>query len=196
MKYPFRPPCSSPCPSPRRQFFHRALRHGAGLAGAATLAALAPRAWANVPQARALALAHTHTGERVELVYAVGERYLDGALGQLNRFLRDHYSGEVGRIDPGVFDQLHQVQRRLGGQAFEVISGYRGARTNAHLQATRGGGVATRSLHLEGRALDIRLQGVALADLRDAALELRAGGVGYYPGERFVHIDTGRVRRW
>jgi uncharacterized protein YcbK (DUF882 family) len=185
-----------PCLPPRRHFFHHVLRHGASLAGAAALSALAPRAWASVPQARSLALAHTHTGERVELVYAVGERYVDEALGALNRFLRDHYSGEVGRIDPGVLDQLHQVQQRLGGRAFEIISGYRGRRTNAHLQATRGGGVATRSLHLEGRALDIRLQGVALSDLRDAALELRAGGVGYYPGDRFVHIDTGRVRRW
>ena len=190
------PPRLPPGRPPRRRFFQRALCHGAGLAGAATLAALAPPAWARQPDARALALAHTHTGERVELVYALGERYLDEALGRLNHFLRDHYSGEVGRIDPAVFDQLHQLQQQLGGQAFEIISGYRGARTNAHLQASRGGGVATRSLHLEGRALDIRLQGVALAELRDAALALRAGGVGYYPGERFVHIDTGRVRRW
>lgn len=188
MKYPSRPH--------RRHFFHRVLRHGAGLSAAALLPALAPRAWAAVPEARSLALSHTHTGERVELVYAVGERYLDESLQLLNRFLRDHYSGEVGHIDPAVFDQLHRLQRELGGQAYEIISAFRGQRTNSHLQATRGGGVATRSLHLEGRALDVRLQGVALADLRDAALEQRAGGVGYYPGERFVHLDTGRFRRW
>lgn len=189
MKYPSRPP--------RRHFFHRALRHGTGLAAAGLLPALAPAsAWANLPPSRALALAHTHTGERVELVYAVGDRYLDDSLGRLNHFLRDHYSGEVGRIDPGLLDQLHQLKQLLGGQAFEIISAYRAPQTNDRLKSTRGGGVATRSLHLEGRALDVRLQGVALADLRDAALELRAGGVGYYPGDRFVHLDTGRVRRW
>jgi uncharacterized protein YcbK (DUF882 family) len=115
----------------------------------------------------------------------------------LNHFLRDHYSGEVGRIDPGVFDQLHQLQQRLDSRAaFEVISGYRCPATNARLRATRGGGVATNSLHLQGRAIDVRLAGTPLADLRDAALSLRGGGVGYYPRERFVHLDTGRVRTW
>jgi uncharacterized protein YcbK (DUF882 family) len=77
-----------------------------------------------------------------------------------------------------------------------VISGYRAPRTNEHLQKTRGGGVATHSLHMEGRAIDVRLPGVPLADLRDAALTLKSGGVGYYEREQFVHLDTGRVRRW
>ena len=156
-----------------------------------------------VPSARAaagprsLALAHTHTGERIDLVYAVGGQYVPAAMTALNRFLRDHYSGEIGQIDPQVFDQLHRLQQRLGSRdAFEVISAYRCPATNARLRATRGGGVAPNSLHLQGRAVDVRLPDTPLADLRDAALSLRGGGVGYYPRERFVHLDTGRVRSW
>jgi uncharacterized protein YcbK (DUF882 family) len=159
--------------------------------------ALAVRARASVPDARRLALSHTHTGERIELVYAVGGSFVPEAMGSLNRFLRDHYSGEVGAIDPQLFDLLHVVQRTLGsGRAYEVISGYRCPSTNDTLRQTRGGGVARHSLHMEGRAVDVRLPGVPLADLRDAALSLRAGGVGFYPREQFVHLDTGRVRSW
>ena len=77
-----------------------------------------------------------------------------------------------------------------------MISGYRSPATNALLKATRGGGVATRSLHMTGQAIDVRLPGTALADVRDAAVALQLGGVGYYPGSQFVHLDTGRVRRW
>jgi uncharacterized protein YcbK (DUF882 family) len=185
-----RPACA------RRHF----LRHGARLAAAGALPALAalPRpARASVPGARGLELVHTHTHERIELVYAVDERYVPVALGSLNHFLRDHYTGEVGRIDPLLFDLLHQLQQALGSsRAFEVISGYRCPATNARLRESRGGGVATRSLHMEGRAIDVRLPGVPLADLRDAALRLRAGGVGFYPRDQFVHIDTGRLRTW
>lgn len=166
------------------------------VAAAAALPALALPARAELAPRR-LAMVHTHTGERIDIVYAAGGHYLAAALSSLNRFLRDHYTGEVGRIDPGVLDQLATLRERLDGAGpFEVISGYRCAGTNEHLRLTRGGGVATRSLHMDGRAIDVRLDGVALADLRDAALELNAGGVGYYPRERFVHVDTGRVRRW
>jgi uncharacterized protein YcbK (DUF882 family) len=180
-------------PTPPRRHF---LRRGVSLA-AASLPVLATPARAAMPGARGLAMAHTHTGERIDLVYAVRDRYVPESLGLLNHFLRDHYSGEVGVIDPALFDLLHRVQHVLGTSAsFEVISGYRGAATNSHLRATRGGGVATKSLHMEGRAIDVRLPGVTPSDLRDAALSLRAGGVGYYPLERFVHIDTGRVRHW
>jgi uncharacterized protein YcbK (DUF882 family) len=115
----------------------------------------------------------------------------------LNHFLRDHYTGEVGSMDPQLFDLLHRVRRALGSTAaFQVISGYRAPATNLRLRLTRGGGVARNSLHTEGRAIDVRLPGVALAELRDAALSLRAGGVGFYPREDFVHLDTGRVRHW
>lgn len=148
---------------------------------------------------RVLAFNHTHTRERISLVYAVDGQYVPDALSSLNRFLRDHYSGTVGQMDPQLFDLLHGVRRALGGQslgAFEVISGYRCPETNDHLRNSRGGGVAKRSLHMEGKAIDVRLPGVPLAELRDAALSLQAGGVGYYPREQFVHIDTGRVRHW
>ena len=176
----------------RRRF----LKHSAGLAAASVLTA-ARNAKANVADARDLSMFHTHTHERIELVYAVAQGYVPDALDSLNRFLRDHYTGEIGRIDPRLFDLLHQVRQLVGGtRAFEVISGYRCAATNATLRATRGGGVASRSLHMEGRAIDVRLPGVALDDLRDAALSLQAGGVGFYPDQQFVHIDTGRVRRW
>lgn len=182
-----------PLMPPRRHF----LRHTATLAAGGVLPALPGRARASMPGARGLALAHTHTHENIDLVYAVREQFVPQALGLLNHFLRDHYNGEVGAIDPQLFELLHRVREVLGsGAAFEVISGYRAPATNEHLRATRGGGVARNSLHMEGRAIDVRLPGVALADLRDAALSLHAGGVGFYPNERFVHIDTGRVRRW
>lgn len=146
---------------------------------------------------RELALAHTHTREHIDLVYAFEQQYLPQALGTLNHFLRDHYTGEVGDIDPRLFDLLHRVRGMLGSRhPFEVISAYRAPATNHHLRHSRGGGVAQLSLHLEGRAIDVRLPGVALADLRDAALSLHAGGVGFYPREQFVHLDTGHVRRW
>ncbi len=183
----------------RRRF----LRHGARLAAVSVAPALHGSARAalatspNTPGARSLSMSNTHTGERIDLVYAVGERYVPQSLMSLNHFLRDHYTGEVGRIDPQVFDLLHSVQRELGSDgAFEVISGYRCPATNSRLHLTRGGGVAPHSLHMEGRAIDVRLPGVALADLRDAALSLRGGGVGFYAREQFVHIDNGRIRHW
>lgn len=148
---------------------------------------------------RSLAFDHTHTLERISLVYAVGQDYVPDALTTLNRFLRDHYSGTVGRMDPQLFDVLYQVRLALGGKSlspFAVISGYRCPETNELLRNSRGGGVAKRSLHMEGKAIDVRIPGVPLAELRDAAISLQAGGVGYYAAEQFVHIDTGRVRTW
>ena len=177
----------------RRRFLLACTSRVAAVAG---LPALALPARAEIAP-RQLAMVHIHTGERIDVVYAAGGHYLPAPLHALDRFLRDHYSGEVGAIDPAVLDQLHALRSRFGAAGpFEVISGFRGAGTNEYLRLTRGGGVATRSLHTRGRAIDVRLGGVALADLRDAALELKAGGVGYYPRERFVHLDSGRVRRW
>ena len=179
--------------SARRRF----LRHGAHWAVAGGLPLLSPPARAALPGARSLAMQHAHTHEKIDLVYATDERFDPAALGSLNRFLRDHYSGDIGSIDPRVFDLLHRVQQALGSAgAFEVISGYRCPATNARLRESRGGGVASHSLHMDGRASDVRLPGVALAELRDAALSLGAGGVGFYAREQFVHLDTGRVRRW
>ncbi len=100
-------------------------------------------------------------------------------------------------MDPRLFDLLYDLKLSLGcNQPFQVISGYRCPATNATLRGTRSGGVAKHSLHMEGKAIDIRVGGVPLADLRDAARSARAGGVGYYPNEQFVHVDTGRIRQW
>lgn len=166
-------------------------------ASAPATSASAPGSSIAVSAVRGLALVHTHTHEEIELVYAKGEHYVPEALGWLNHFLRDHYTGDIGLMDPEVFELLHRVQQVLGNKGcFEVISGYRCPATNDNLRQRGGGGVAKKSLHMEGRAIDVRLPGVPLADLHEAALSLRAGGVGFYPREQFVHLDTGRVRNW
>ena len=158
--------------------------------------ALPRRAHAGTPAVRSLAFRHTHTRESLSIAYAAGDRYLPEALERVNWLLRDFRTGEVAPIDPQLLDQLHSVASLTGSKApFEIISGYRSPATNVALRQ-RGGGVATHSLHLEGRAIDVRLADVELADLRDAALSLAKGGVGYYRESRFVHLDTGRVRRW
>ncbi|NLY26972.1 MAG: DUF882 domain-containing protein [Alcaligenaceae bacterium] len=146
---------------------------------------------------RDLAMNHTHTNERLDLVYAVGQRYLPQALVNLDHFLRDHYSGIVGSMDPGLYDIMHKIRLELKVKTpFHIISGYRSPDTNEHLRVSRGGGVARRSLHMDGKAIDLRIPGVPLKEVRDAALSLNAGGVGYYPRDRFIHIDTGKVRSW
>jgi len=187
---------TQPRNTPARRRF---LRQSGGVALAAGLAALSvPRlALASAPGARALAFSHTHTGEQISLVYAMGDHVLPDAQQALNRFLRDHYSGDVGNIDPKLFGLLADLRGVLGAdQAYEVISGYRSPVTNERLRKSRGGGVARRSLHMDGMAIDIRLPGVPLADLRDAAVSLGGGGVGIYTRDNFVHVDTGRVRHW
>jgi uncharacterized protein YcbK (DUF882 family) len=185
----------SPTPQPGAPARRRFLGAAAALL-AAPAVVTARRASAAVPNLRTLAFAHTHTGEELSLPYASGGTYLADALARLEWFLRDFRNGATHPIDPKLFDQLHQLAEITGTKArFQVISGYRSPATNHALRA-RGGGVAEHSLHLDGRAIDVRLADVALADLRDAALSLRAGGVGYYPGSQFVHVDTGPVRRW
>lgn len=140
---------------------------------------------------------HLHTSERIGLIFAVDDQYLDPALNKLNHFLRDHYSNEVGVMDPLLYDLMHQIRRDLGvRRSFDVISGYRSPATNERLRKAGGGGVAKRSLHMDGRAIDVRLPGVPLKELRDAAVSQKVGGVGYYPRDGFVHIDTGQVRTW
>lgn len=182
---------------PRRRFLRRASHVSALAAAAVALPALPDPARAAMQGPRRLSLVHTHTGERISLAFAIDAHYPASALGALDQFLRDHYSGVVGRMDPLLFELLHRVQRELGHDGtYEVISGFRDGDTNARLRATRGGGVARHSLHMEGRAIDVRLPGVPLAELRDAAVELRIGGVGFYARDRFVHLDTGRVRTW
>lgn len=155
-----------------------------------------PRRARGAAAARSVSFEHTHTGERLALTYAVGDIYLDNAFDLLRRFLRDFRNGETHPIDPKLLDQLHTLAVATQSKSpFQVISAYRSPATNRMLRE-HGHGVAAASLHLTGQAIDIRLADVPLADLRDTALSLRAGGVGYYPSSDFVHIDTGRTRWW
>jgi uncharacterized protein YcbK (DUF882 family) len=147
--------------------------------------------------ARELLMDHTHTHEQLDVIYAVGSRYVPQALNHLQHFLRDHYSGDIGPMDPALYDLMHRVRSSLKVRApFQIISAYRSPATNQRLRERGGGGVARHSLHMQGQAIDLRIPGVPLNELRDAAMALSAGGVGYYPGSQFVHIDTGRVRHW
>lgn len=149
-----------------------------------------------LPSARALSFVHLHTSERLSLDYAREGGYLPDALAALNHLLRDFRTGDVAPIDPGLFDLLYRLRVACQATApFQIISGYRSPVTNATLRE-RSSGVASGSLHMSGKAIDIRVAGVGLATLRDAAIALQLGGVGYYPGSNFVHVDTGRVRRW
>jgi uncharacterized protein YcbK (DUF882 family) len=144
-----------------------------------------------------LALYITHTREAATVVYrdAAG-RYDAEALRRLDRLLRCHFTDEVARIDVGTLEFLRAVDQALGGQReIHVISGFRSAVYNSWL-VRRTSGVAARSLHLQGRALDVRFPGLPLAEVRRVAVALGRGGVGYYPASDFVHLDTGRVRAW
>ncbi len=169
------------------------------LAAAATAAVLTPDDALAVMRAptRHLAFHNLHTGERLRAEYWSKGRYMRDGLKAINRILRDHRTGDVHPIDPGLLDFVYALQRRLGvNSPFHVISGYRSPETNAMLRESDGGGVARFSYHMEGRAIDLRMPGVPLRTLHRAALSLRRGGVGYYPSSNFVHVDTGPVRRW
>jgi uncharacterized protein YcbK (DUF882 family) len=149
------------------------------------------------PVERALELHNTHTGETVNVVYRRGEEYLPPAIESLRHVLRDHRNDTEHDIDPALYDQLHELALAAKCQPrYEIISGYRSPESNAAMAARPGSGVAKHSLHMDGRAIDIRVQGVELTRLRDAALGMRAGGVGYYEASDFIPVDTGRVRRW
>jgi uncharacterized protein YcbK (DUF882 family) len=170
-----------------------------GVGGLCTLAA-APAVAAPpriVPAGdRSLSFRHLHTGEALRATYWADGKYLPGALDDLDRLLRDFRTGETIRMDVGLLDLLHRLHDRMeSSEPFHIISAYRSPRTNTQL-IRQGRGVATRSLHMVGKAIDVRLPGRRLRDLRQAALELRRGGVGYYPRSNFVHVDTGRVRFW
>jgi uncharacterized protein YcbK (DUF882 family) len=175
----------------RRQFL-------ACLGGAVAAASLADPAAASLfaPEARTLAFDNLHTGERAKVEYWANGEYLPDALKQVNFILRDFRNGEIHPIEPKLLDLLTQLHASLDStQPFEVISGYRSPATNAMLRS-EGHGTATKSLHMQGQAIDIRLADRNLSDLHAAAVKLRAGGVGFYPGPDFVHVDVGRVRYW
>ncbi len=145
---------------------------------------------------RHIAFRHLHTGESLAVTYWEQGAYVASALAGIDHLLRDFRTGDQHHIDPALLDILHLLRSGFGSDApYEIISGYRSPHTNEMLRQ-RGGGVARRSLHMEGRAIDVRLAGGRTRDLRRAAIALGAGGVGYYPKSDFVHLDTGRVRSW
>jgi len=144
-----------------------------------------------------LRLYHTHTRESLDVVFRRGDSYVPEALAQLNYHLRDHRTGEVDEFDARLFDLLADLADTVGrpGGIIEVICGYRSPGTNALLRQ-HSSGIAEQSLHMQGMAIDIRMRGIKTSLLRDAALALQRGGVGYYPGSDFIHVDVGRVRSW
>lgn len=145
---------------------------------------------------KSLRFYHTHTGETLNRVFWADGEYVPDALKDINRLLRDHRTNEVSPIEPRLLSLLERLTSLTGANdTLHVISGYRSPRTNQAL-ADRSDGVSRHSLHMDGKAIDIRIPGRDLQSVRNAALSLRGGGVGFYPLSQFVHVDVGRVRAW
>ena len=159
---------------------------------------LAP-GWARATEGaseRWLELRNIHTNEVLRTTFQDASGFVADALRKLQHLLRDYRSGQEHEIDPGLYVQLSELARAAGvAPRYEVISGYRSPATNSLLHDT-GHNVSEHSLHMQGKAMDVRLRGYDLAALRDLALTAKRGGVGYYPHSNFIHIDTGRVRTW
>lgn len=145
---------------------------------------------------RTLAFINLHTNEKLVSCYCKNGIYNTNALAEINYILRDHRSKEVYEIDTKLLDLLHTLHSQTNSASpFHIISGYRSPKTNASLRKNSSG-VAKRSLHMQGRAIDVRLPDIKLVELRNTAIELQAGGVGYYTKSNFLHLDTGRPRNW
>jgi uncharacterized protein YcbK (DUF882 family) len=155
-------------------------------------------ALAKAADARLLSFENIHTGEKLKVEYWVQGQYLPDALAQVNHLLRDFRSGDVHPIAPQLLDLVSSLRVRLEtSEPISVISGYRSPATNAMLRGEHEhSGVASKSLHMQGMAIDLRIAGRSLAAVHNAALAQRIGGVGYYPQSDFVHVDVGRVRTW
>jgi uncharacterized protein YcbK (DUF882 family) len=148
------------------------------------------------PNERTLRLYNTHTGESLRSIFWAEGKFIPDALQDINKVLRDHRNNKIAEMDPQLLVLLNQVSAQFGSQnVLHVISGYRSPESNALLHE-HSNGVAKHSMHMEGKAIDIRIPGKDLSMLRKVAMAQRAGGVGYYPDSQFVHMDTGRVRYW
>jgi uncharacterized protein YcbK (DUF882 family) len=175
------------------------------LSGAAALT-LARMGFGQAPEAaagetklpeREIELFNTHTNETARVIFRRGDEYQVDALESLRKVLRDHRNGESHAMDAGLFDQLHDLASAAGCEpSFEIISGYRSPESNDKMSSKPGSGVAKKSLHMQGRAIDVRLRHCSCEMLRDLAIAARRGGVGYYQRSNFVHIDTGAFRTW
>jgi uncharacterized protein YcbK (DUF882 family) len=149
-----------------------------------------------LPPDRGLSFYNTHTGEAAAVEYCRSGCLLPASLEKINHILRDHRTGEIKAIDVRLLDLLHALSRATATEKpYHIISGYRSPKTNNFLRM-HGGGVAVHSLHLVGKAIDVRVPGLDIRDLYRAAVKLRGGGVGIYPVPDFVHLDVGRVRTW
>ena len=167
---------------------------GAAVAAAATAAIVPTRAVSFAP--RSVKLYNVHTGEWLRTVYWADGHYIREAVRDINWILRDHWTDEIRPMNAGVIDIMEMLRNRLDtSEPFLVVCGYRSAETN-HRLAMHSRGVAKNSYHIKGMAIDLRTEGRSVQQLRDAALSLQAGGVGYYPRSEFVHVDCGPVRRW
>jgi len=145
---------------------------------------------------RSIFVYNTHTGESLRTVYWADGHYIRDAVKDVNWILRDHYTDEARPMNAGVLDVLSHLRERLETrEPFLVVSGYRSPATN-HMLYLRGDGVALHSYHIKGMAIDLRIERRSLAQLHNAAMSLRAGGVGYYPASDFVHVDCGPIRYW
>lgn len=169
------------------------------LGGAVLGIALLPKqAFASLSTARPriLTLSNLNTGESLKTEFFNGKSYDKDELTRLNHFFRDYRANKVKSIDPHLFDQLFRLQALLEThKPIQLISGYRSLKTNNSMRS-HSKGVAKHSYHTLGQAMDFHIDGIALSNVRKAALSLKAGGVGYYPSSNFVHIDTGPVRKW
>jgi uncharacterized protein YcbK (DUF882 family) len=183
--------------TPQVDFFRRRLLHTAALIiPIVAILPVEPVLAAINKKKRTLSFFHTHTNKKLAITYSENNRYIPSALSKINSFLSDFRSGKVHPIDPKLLDILFSLQCNTGSKGtFEVISGYRSPETNEKLR-NRSNGVAKRSLHTKGQAIDIRLQDVNCKKIRDCAMALQCGGVGYYGKSNFVHLDTGRIRAW
>jgi uncharacterized protein YcbK (DUF882 family) len=168
------------------------------LSGASLSGLLLPSSQAFAATERQLSFYHTHTRRKLDVTFAQEGHYVDSALTDINKFLSDFRTQEIIEIDTGLLDLLHDIKASLGSHGrYEVISAYRSPKTNEMLRTrSNDSGVAKYSQHMLGKAIDVRLDDVKLTDLRDTAITLQRGGVGYYKDSNFVHIDTGSVRRW
>lgn len=167
-----------------------------GFAGAALTSPLTLAASHKPQRPKRLQLRNLHTNEAVDSIYWADGHYQLDALEDLNRCLRDHRSGQVTQMDTLLLDNLYDLQQQMQHRGeIHIISGYRSPKTN-NLLRQQGHGVAKKSFHMSGRAIDLRLPNQKLSQVRKAALQLRSGGVGYYPKSDFLHLDTGRVRQW
>jgi uncharacterized protein YcbK (DUF882 family) len=173
-----------------------ALKAGLGLVAAV---AVPVPAWARIlvkKPSRELAFVNLHTGEHLRAEYVHNGQVVPSAMHAISMLMRDHYNNKVHPIDPQLLDIAHVLQSQVGNRGpINLVCGYRSPETNAMMHEISAG-VAAHSMHIEGRAMDIRMPGTRLASLRKAAVALRMGGVGYYPHDDFVHIDSGAVRKW